>query len=170
MNPLGLLALAYPDRVARRRPSESNRFTMSNGVGAQFFDKRDPLANEDFVVVAGVFMHMCTAWVCVFACVCLMGPCTWDSMRVHVRKYSCLCVRALVSPCPFPSVPSRTNAHTSPTSDQGGTKSSTCIYSGAPTSLPIITSWLGEDFLELRNQTFVAPSDGSVRAKTQGTR
>ena len=86
MNPLGLLALAYPDRVARRRPSESNRFTMSNGVGAQFFDKRDPLANEDFVVVAGVFVHMCTAWVCVFVCVCLMGP------RTCVSIHDCVCV------------------------------------------------------------------------------
>ena len=45
-----LLALAYPDRVARRRPG-TNRYLLSGGRGAALTEG-DPLANEEFLVVA----------------------------------------------------------------------------------------------------------------------
>lgn len=49
-----LLACAFPDRVARRRPQAVNRYTMSNGVGAQFrreFDRTGVFQSEYVVVV-----------------------------------------------------------------------------------------------------------------------
>ncbi len=46
-----LLAFAYPDRIARRRAGSDNRFIMSNGRGALFFEA-EPLAAEDMIVAA----------------------------------------------------------------------------------------------------------------------
>jgi ATP-dependent helicase HrpB len=46
-----LLAFAYPDRVARRRPGGDKRFIMSNGRGARFVEA-EPLAAEDMIVAA----------------------------------------------------------------------------------------------------------------------
>jgi len=45
-----LLALAYPDRIGRRRPG-TNRYLLSGGRGAVLPDG-DPMANEEFLVVA----------------------------------------------------------------------------------------------------------------------
>jgi ATP-dependent helicase HrpB len=45
-----LLALAYPDRVARRRPG-TNRYLLSGGRGA-VLPEGDPMANEEFLVVS----------------------------------------------------------------------------------------------------------------------
>jgi ATP-dependent helicase HrpB len=46
-----LLAFAYPDRIARRRPGGGNRFILSNGRGA-LFDEAEPLASADMIVAA----------------------------------------------------------------------------------------------------------------------
>lgn len=46
-----LLALAYPDRLAQRRPGRPGRFLLRNGRGA-FVDPADPLAAADFLAVA----------------------------------------------------------------------------------------------------------------------
>jgi ATP-dependent helicase HrpB len=46
-----LLAFAYPDRIARRRPGSDNRFIMSNGRGA-LFNEAEPLAAADMIVAA----------------------------------------------------------------------------------------------------------------------
>jgi len=46
-----LLAWAYPDRIACRRPDNPARFLMTNGRGA-FFDPPEPLMAHDFLVVA----------------------------------------------------------------------------------------------------------------------
>jgi ATP-dependent helicase HrpB len=46
-----LLALAYPDRVARNRGGDTNSFLLANGRGAQI-DPVSPLAREPFLVVA----------------------------------------------------------------------------------------------------------------------
>jgi ATP-dependent helicase HrpB len=46
-----LLALAYPDRIARRRPGAHGRYLLSGGQGAAL-PEGDPLANEEFLVVA----------------------------------------------------------------------------------------------------------------------
>jgi ATP-dependent helicase HrpB len=46
-----LLAFAYPDRIARRRPGSDKRFIMSNGRGALFIEA-EPLAAEDMIVAA----------------------------------------------------------------------------------------------------------------------
>ena len=45
-----VLALAYPDRIAKRR-AEGGRFQLSGGQGA-FLPERDPLAGADFLAVA----------------------------------------------------------------------------------------------------------------------
>ena len=46
-----LLALAYPDRIAQRRPGSTGSFLMRNGSGA-LFTAPTPLANEEYLVVA----------------------------------------------------------------------------------------------------------------------
>ncbi len=46
-----LLALAYPDRIGRRRAGTANRYLLSGGRGA-VLPEGDPMSNEEFVVVA----------------------------------------------------------------------------------------------------------------------
>jgi ATP-dependent helicase HrpB len=46
-----LLALAYPDRIGRRRPGTAGRYLLSGGRGA-VLPEGDPLSNEEFLVVA----------------------------------------------------------------------------------------------------------------------
>lgn len=46
-----LLALAYPDRVARRRVSGADRYRLANGRGARLAEG-DPLLNRDWLVAA----------------------------------------------------------------------------------------------------------------------
>lgn len=46
-----VLALAYPDRVAQRRRGQQPRFVQRNGAGVMLAPD-DPLAPEDFIVVA----------------------------------------------------------------------------------------------------------------------
>ena len=46
-----LLALAYPDRIAQRRPGETASYRLVNGQGARF-RRPDPLAMEPFLVIA----------------------------------------------------------------------------------------------------------------------
>ncbi len=44
-----LLAFAYPDRIARKRPGDDNRFVMANGRGAQFAQPQT-LSQREFIV------------------------------------------------------------------------------------------------------------------------
>ena len=46
-----LLALAYPDRIGRRRPAAAGRYLLSGGRGAAL-PQGDPMTNEEFLVVA----------------------------------------------------------------------------------------------------------------------
>ncbi|HEV2263713.1 MAG TPA: ATP-dependent helicase HrpB [Stellaceae bacterium] len=46
-----LLALAYPDRVAQKRPGVVGQFLLANGKGAEL-PAGDPLANAEFLAVA----------------------------------------------------------------------------------------------------------------------
>ncbi|WP_173978198.1 ATP-dependent helicase HrpB [Magnetospirillum sp. UT-4] len=46
-----MLAFAYPDRIARRRPGAEPRYLLSGGGGARF-DTYQPLAAEDWLVAA----------------------------------------------------------------------------------------------------------------------
>lgn len=46
-----LLALAYPDRIGRRRAGTANRYLLAGGRGA-VLPEGDPLSNEEFLVVA----------------------------------------------------------------------------------------------------------------------
>jgi ATP-dependent helicase HrpB len=46
-----LLALAYPDRVAQKRPSVTGQFLLTNGKGAEL-PASDPLASAEFLAVA----------------------------------------------------------------------------------------------------------------------
>jgi len=48
-----MLAWAYPDRIACRRPDSPARYVMTNGRGA-YFDPPEPLTAHDFLVVAGL--------------------------------------------------------------------------------------------------------------------
>ncbi|MCE9599194.1 MAG: ATP-dependent helicase HrpB [Spirochaetia bacterium] len=47
----GLLALAYPDRIAAIRPGSRERYLLSNGRGA-LLDKTDQLCGQEFLVIA----------------------------------------------------------------------------------------------------------------------
>ncbi|MCJ8499472.1 ATP-dependent helicase HrpB [Desulfatitalea alkaliphila] len=51
MEPGRLLAWAYPDRIAGRRPGSVDRYVMTSGLGA-FFDTPDPLGGHDYLVIA----------------------------------------------------------------------------------------------------------------------
>jgi ATP-dependent helicase HrpB len=46
-----LLAWAYPDRIAGRRPDQPNRYVMTNGSGA-YFDTPEALTAQDYLVIA----------------------------------------------------------------------------------------------------------------------
>ena len=46
-----VLALAYPDRVARRRAGSDPRYLLVNGSGA-YLDRGDALSREEFLVIA----------------------------------------------------------------------------------------------------------------------
>jgi len=46
-----LVAQAYPDRLAQRRPGSAGRFLLANGRGAELAPG-DPLANEEFLAVS----------------------------------------------------------------------------------------------------------------------
>jgi ATP-dependent helicase HrpB len=46
-----LLAFAYPDRIASRREGDGLHYRLSNGRGA-FFSQPEPLATNDFLVIA----------------------------------------------------------------------------------------------------------------------
>lgn len=46
-----LLAYAYPDRIASRRPGNPGRYVLTNGRGA-FFDPPEPLTAHDYLVIA----------------------------------------------------------------------------------------------------------------------
>ncbi len=46
-----MLALAYPDRIGKRRKAQENRFLLSSGIGA-YFAPHDPLSNSAFIVAA----------------------------------------------------------------------------------------------------------------------
>ena len=48
-----LLALAYPERVAKRRAESSNRYQMSRGTGA-VLPESNPLCREEFLAIADV--------------------------------------------------------------------------------------------------------------------
>jgi len=51
IDPGALLALAFPDRIAKRRPGGQARFQLSNGKGAWLPD-HDPLAGSEWLVAA----------------------------------------------------------------------------------------------------------------------
>jgi ATP-dependent helicase HrpB len=46
-----LLAWAYPDRIAQRRPDTYGRYRLANGRGA-YFEQPEPLAAEEYLVAA----------------------------------------------------------------------------------------------------------------------
>lgn len=48
-----LLAFAYPDRIAKRRPGGDGRYLLANGRGA-YFPKPEPLSSEEYLVAASL--------------------------------------------------------------------------------------------------------------------
>ena len=51
-----LLLFAYPDRLARRRVKNDNKYILSNGKGATLHVE-DSLFNQEFLVVANLHAH-----------------------------------------------------------------------------------------------------------------
>ncbi|ADN10053.1 ATP-dependent helicase HrpB [Sulfurimonas autotrophica] len=51
-----LLLFAYPDRLARRRANNDNKYILSNGKGALLHDE-DSLFNQEYLVVANLHAH-----------------------------------------------------------------------------------------------------------------
>jgi ATP-dependent helicase HrpB len=49
----GLIALAYPERVAQRRPGSNHRYRLATGRGARL-DSADPLTHHEWIAVAHV--------------------------------------------------------------------------------------------------------------------
>lgn len=49
----GLLSLAFPDRIAQRRPGSDNRYLLTSGRAVQI-PEGDPLARHDYLVVAAL--------------------------------------------------------------------------------------------------------------------
>ncbi len=47
-----LVALAFPDRVAKRRKGDAPRYAMAGGKGAVFYDTADALAGEPYLAIA----------------------------------------------------------------------------------------------------------------------
>ncbi len=52
LSPGALVALAFPDRVAKRRAGEAPRYVMTGGKGAVFHDTGDALAGEPYLAIA----------------------------------------------------------------------------------------------------------------------
>ena len=52
-SPAGLLSLAYPDRIARRRPGSDQRYLLASGRGARL-PEGDALQGSEFLVVAAL--------------------------------------------------------------------------------------------------------------------
>ena len=48
-----LLAFAYPDRIAKRRPGGEGRYLLANGRGA-FFPRPEPMSSEEYLVAASL--------------------------------------------------------------------------------------------------------------------
>lgn len=48
-----LLALAYPDRIGKRRPGGERRYLLANGRGG-YFSKPEPLSSEEYIVAANL--------------------------------------------------------------------------------------------------------------------
>ncbi len=51
LEPGYLLALAFPDRIAQRRPQSPNRYVLTGGTGA-WLDEHDPLSREEYLACA----------------------------------------------------------------------------------------------------------------------
>jgi ATP-dependent helicase HrpB len=73
-----LLALAYPDRIAQRQPSEAAGYRLVNGQGARF-SRPDPIATEPFLVIAD--LDGGTQW----ADIHLAAPITRDAIESLYR-------------------------------------------------------------------------------------
>lgn len=52
LSPGTLVALAYPDRIAKRRAGDAPRYVMAGGKGAIFHDSGDALAGEPYLAIA----------------------------------------------------------------------------------------------------------------------
>ncbi len=50
-SPAQMLALAYPDRIGKRRKGQEQRYLLSGGMGA-YFSTPDPVGNSPFIVAA----------------------------------------------------------------------------------------------------------------------
>ncbi|WP_447984637.1 ATP-dependent helicase HrpB [Nitrospira sp. Nam74] len=71
-----LLAFAYPDRIAQLQSANERRYLLSNGRGASF-SQYEPIASEDYLVIAG--LEGGTEWARVF----LAAPIAEADLETH---------------------------------------------------------------------------------------
>jgi ATP-dependent helicase HrpB len=74
-----LLAFAYPDRIASRRPGDTLRYRLSNGRGAYFADT-EPLSAEKYLVAASVDGGEQEARIF------LAAPVSYEELTGHLRE------------------------------------------------------------------------------------
>ena len=75
-----LLAFAYPDRIASRRPGDTLRYRLSNGRGA-YFANTEPLSAESLLVAASLDGQQQEAKIF------LAAPVSYDSLVAHFPEH-----------------------------------------------------------------------------------
>jgi len=85
MSPGVLLALAYPDRIARNRGSGSGAFLLANGRGANV-ETASPLARERFLAVAELAGTAAQGRVVLAAPILLAEIESWFAGRIETRQ------------------------------------------------------------------------------------
>jgi ATP-dependent helicase HrpB len=85
LSPGALLALAYPDRIARNRGSGSGAFLLANGRGANV-DPASALAREPFLAVAELAATAAQGRILLAATIALAEIETWFGDRIEGRE------------------------------------------------------------------------------------
>jgi ATP-dependent helicase HrpB len=77
-----LLAFAYPDRIAQRQSTNERRYLLANGRGASF-SQHEPIASEDYLVIAG--LEGGAEWARVFLAAPIVGAYVETHCADHIR-------------------------------------------------------------------------------------
>jgi ATP-dependent helicase HrpB len=85
LSPGALLALAYPDRIARNRGGGSGAFLLANGRGANL-DPASPLAREPFLAVAELAGTAAQGRIVLAAPIALAEIENWFASRIEFRE------------------------------------------------------------------------------------
>jgi ATP-dependent helicase HrpB len=109
-----VLALAYPDRIARKRSGQDGRFLMSSGTGAHF-DEPQAMGGEEWLVIAEtdgrapesrIFLAAPVALDAIRALATTVEEVRWDDRTERVVASRCTMIGAIVvREQPLPDVP-----------------------------------------------------------------